>query len=145
MQHETEVFLPIVVLLIIFTAGTIIPISITLIQNRTKMKAIEMLKAYAEKGQEPPPGMLDAVNRLNWPVPPGPPPTPWGKQSRGEHLSHVAGGIPLILGGAAVIWWRAPYQQGDHVGPLMVAAVIATIFFTGSTAARLVAAIYASD
>ena len=38
----------IAVLLIVFTAGAIIPISITWIQSRARMKAIEVLKAYAD-------------------------------------------------------------------------------------------------
>ena len=143
---ETDVFLPIAVLLIVFTAGTIIPITITWLQQRTKTKAIEILKIYAERGQEPPASVLETVNRLNWPFPPNaaPPPKPMRDQSRGEHLSHVAGSVCLAGGSAIVLWWLAsdPHPRLEW---LMITAIFTTIFFSASAAARLVAALTAGD
>ena len=145
-QMASEVFLPIAVLMIVFTAGTIIPIGITWLQSRTKMRAIEVLKTYAEKGQEPPASVLDAVNRMNSPFPQGaqPAPKPMREQSRGEHLMHVAGSVGLALGAGAVIWWRAPLEH-EHPGWLLITAVFVAIFFTAAAAARLVGAITADD
>jgi hypothetical protein len=150
MPHPDDpgVFLTISVLVIVFTAGTIIPICITWLQQRTKMRAIEVLKLYAEKGQEPPPSVLDAINRISWPFPTGaaapPPPKPMREQSRSEHLTHVAGSVCLAGGSAVVLWWLAP---GTHprLEWLMITAIFTTIFFTGAAAARLVAALTASD
>jgi hypothetical protein len=136
-----NVFLPIAVLLIVFTAGTTIPIAITWLQQRTKVRAIEVLKIYAEKGQEPPASVLETVNRINWPFPPGaPPPKPLREQSRSEHLTHVAGSVCLAGGSAIVLWWLAsdPHPRLEW---LMITAIFTTIFFTGAAAARLVAAL----
>lgn len=142
-----DVFLPIAVLVIVFTAGTIIPIGITWLQNRTKMRAIEVLKIYAEKGQEPPASVLDTVNRINWPFPSNgaAPPRPMREQSRAEHLTHVAGSVCLAGGSAIVLWWQASELHGGQPGWLMITAIFTTIFFTGAAAARLVAALTAGD
>jgi hypothetical protein len=141
---SSEVFLPIAILTIIFGAGTIIPIGITWLQQRTKTKAIEVLKVYAERGEEPPASVLEAVNRINWPFPPNaaPPPKPMRDQSRGEHLSHVAGSVCIAAGSAAVLWWQLsdPHPRFEW---LMITAIFTTIFFTASGAARLVCALTA--
>jgi hypothetical protein len=138
---SSEVFLPIAVLTIIFTAGTIIPLGITWLQQRTKILAFEVLKIYAERGQDPPASVLEAVNRINWPFPPGaPPPRPMRDQSRGEHLSHVAGSVGLAGGAGLVIWWLAHDSQ-HRLEWLFITAIFVAIFFTASGLARLVAAL----
>ena len=135
--------LTIAILLIVFTAGTIIPITVTWLQQRTKMRAIEMLKVYAERGEEPPASVLDAVNRINWPFPPSAsPPKPMREQSRGEHLSHLAGSWCIAAGSAAVLWWRLS-DPNPRFEWLMITAIFTTIFFTAAGAARLVAALTA--
>jgi hypothetical protein len=131
----------IIVLVLVFGAGIVIPVGIVWIQSRTKLKAIEILKIYAEKGQEPPASVLDAVHRVNWP--PGvPAPLPPRPPTRGEHLSHVAGSVVLATGAAGVAWWRN--QLGDH-GALMIVMIIIAVFFAGAAAARLVAALTTRD
>jgi hypothetical protein len=143
MFHPSEeVFLPIAILSIIFTAGTIIPLGITWLQQRAKMKAFEVLRVYAEKGQEPPASVLDTVNRINWPFPGNgaPPPKPMREQSRGEHLSHFAGSVCIAVGSGAVLWWRLS-DPNPRFEWLMITAIFTTIFFTASGAARLVAAL----
>ena len=142
-----EVFLPIAILTIVFTAGTIIPVSITWLQQRTKMRAFDVLKIYAEKGQEPPASVIETVNRINWPFPsnaPPPPPKPMRDQSRSEHLTHVAGSVCLAGGSGIVLWWLASNPQ-PRLEWLMITAIFTAIFFTGSAAARLVAALTADD
>jgi hypothetical protein len=139
LDHSTQVTF--VVLLIVFSTGIIIALGVTWMQQRSKNRAIDLLRVYAEKGQEPPAGVLDAVHRVNWPpgVAAPPPPRP---ATRGEHLSHVAGSVVLSAGAAGIAWWRA--QIGD-MGAWMIVAVIAAIFFAGSAAARLVAALTTRD
>jgi hypothetical protein len=141
-----SVFLPIAILTIVFTAGTIIPIGITWLQQRTKVRAIEVLKIYAEKGQEPPASVLETVNRINWPFPPNaaPPPKPMSQQSRAEHLSHLAGSWGLAIGSGLVIWWLARDPQ-PRLEWLLITAIFAAVFFTAAGAARLVAALAAGD
>jgi hypothetical protein len=143
---ESEVFLPIAVLVIVFTAGTIIPIAITWLQTRAKIQAIEVLRIYAEKGQDPPASVLETVNRINWPFPPNgaAPPKPMRDQSRGEHLTHVAGSVVLAAGSGLVLWWQLSQTQG-RLEWLMITALFVTIFFSASAAARLVAALTAGD
>jgi hypothetical protein len=133
----------IAVLLIVFTAGAIIPISITWIQSRAKMKAIEVLKAYAEKGQEPPAGILEAMGRVSSPFPPGGPPPP-SRPTRSDHWAHMAGSIGLALGAGAVILWRWPVEH-DHPGWMLITAVFVAIFFAASAAARLAWALTTDD
>ena len=141
-------FITISVLLIVFTAGTIIPIAVTWLQQRTKMRAIEMLKIYAQRGEEPPASVLDAVNRINWPFPTGatppPAPKPLRDQPRREHLMHLAGNVGLAIGSALVIWWLAtdPHPRLEW---LMITAIFTAIFFSASAAARLVGALTAHD
>jgi hypothetical protein len=141
-QPSTDVFLPIAVLSIIFTAGTIIPVGITWLQQRTKTRAIEVLKIYAERGQDPPANVLDAVNRINWPFPANgaPPPKPMRDQSRSEHLSHFAGSVGLAGGAGVVLWWLGQTQQ-PRFEWLFITAIFVAIFFTASGLARLVAAL----
>jgi hypothetical protein len=141
-----NVFLPIAILLIVFTAGTIIPVSITWLQQRTKTKAIDVLKIYAERGQEPPASVLEAVDRINWPFPQNapPPPKPMRDQSRSEHLSHLAASWTLAAGSGLVIWWLA-HDPHPRLEWLLITAIFTAIFFTAAGAARLVAALAADD
>jgi hypothetical protein len=147
MTHaDSGVFLPIAILTIVFTAGTIIPISVTWLQQRTKMRAIEVLRIYAERGEEPPASVLDAVNRLNWPFPTGaaapPPPKPLREQPRREHLMHLAGNVGLATGSGLVIWWLRS-EPNPRLEWLLITAIFTGIFFAASGAARLVAALTA--
>jgi len=137
MDHSVSITT--VVLLIVFSAGTIITLGIVWQQQRTKNKGFEVLKTYAEKGQEPPASVLEAVHRINWPFPPPPLPR---RPTRGEHLSHVAGSVVLAIGAAGVAWWRS--QLGE-MGGLTIIAVIVAIFCAGAAAARLVAALTTRD
>jgi hypothetical protein len=132
---------PLLILGMVFCTGIIITVGVVWLQNRTKMRAIELLKIYAEKGQEPPASVLEAVHKVNWPpgVASPPPPRP---PTRGDHLSHVAGSVVLSAGAAGIAWWR--YQTGEP-GALMVLAIIAAVFFAGAAAARLVAALTTRD
>jgi hypothetical protein len=142
-----EVFLPIAILTIIFGAGTIIPITVTWLQQRTKMRAIEVLKTYAERGEEPPASVLEAVNRLNLPFPanaPPPAPVPLREQPRREHLMHLAGNVGLAVGSVLVIWWLTSWPQ-PRLEWLLITAIFTGIFFAASAAARLVGALTASD
>jgi hypothetical protein len=138
---DSGMLLTIAIIVTVFTFGAVIAISVTWLQNRPKMKAIEVLKAYAERGEEPPAGVAEAVAKINWPFPA--PPAPH-VATRGEHLQHVAGSLGLALGALAVIWWQAPTQH-DHPGWLLITAVFVAIFFTASAAARIVAALTTRD
>ena len=139
MDHNTQTA---IVLGMVFLPGVIIAIGLGWQQQIAKIKAIDVLKTYAEKGEEPPAGVLEAVTQMS--KPPGPAPVPPRRPTRGDHLSHVAGSAVLALGAAGIAWWRAP---APHARPeaLMVIALIVAVFFAAATAARLVAAHHARD
>ena len=140
-QHtylSENVFLPIAVLVIVFSTATVIALGSIWLTHRARIKTIEVLKIYAEKGQEPPAGVLEAIAYRA-----GVPPQP-RQPTRGDHLSHVAGSVGLAIGAAGVAWWRAPEPHANP-SPLMVFAVIVAIFFTAAAAARLAAALTTRD
>jgi hypothetical protein len=121
-----------------FLVAVIVTVSLWM-PHQAKLKTIEVLKAYAEKGEEPPASVLEAVSRINGPgFPAKPPPV-----TRGEHLSHVAGSAGLAIGAAGLAWWRI--AVGDAGSPLPVVAIIVAIFFASAAAARLVAALTTQD
>ena len=127
-----------IVLLIVFGSGIIITLGIVGMQLLARLKAIEVLRSYAEKGQQPPPGLAEAVHQIGKPPPPPTPPPP-RPVYRAEHLAHFAGSIVLAIGAGGVAWWRAGARPA-HAPPegLMVFAIIVAIFFAASAAARLV-------
>ena len=110
-------------------------------EYRERTKALDVLRVYAEKGQEPPASVTAAITAVASasspftnaaPAPPFPFPSP----TREKHLSHVAGSVVCGLGAAAIAWWRWP-ADGEP-GPVVMWAIVIAIFFAGSVAARLV-------
>lgn len=141
LDHSTQVTT--IVLLIVFTSGIIITLGIVGMQLFARLKAIEVLRTYAEKGQEPPPGLAEAVHQIGKPPPPAVPPP--RRVPRDEHLAHFAGSIVIAIGAAGVAWWRGAAQHGGQPEGLMVFAIIVAIFFAASAAARLVGVITTRD
>jgi hypothetical protein len=131
---------PIIILALVLGAGIIISLGAIWMQNRPKMRMIDVLRAYAEKGEDPPVSVVDTLAKLSWPFPPPPPPR---RQTRGDHLAHFAGSIVIALGASGVAWWRMNY--GDPSSPLPIVAVMVAIFFYASAAARLVGAVTSGD
>lgn len=120
--------------------GVSIVLGIAWLQHRSRGKALDLLRTYAEKGEDPPASVVEALDAIAaW----GPGPkrrtalTP--KPTRTDHLTHVAGSTVISLGSSWVVWWRMP-DEGEP-GALVIFAVIVAIFFAGGAAARLVAAL----
>lgn len=133
-----------VVLVIVFASGIILTLGILWLQQRSKIRALQVLRAYAERGDEPPASVVEAVAlAVRPPTASLTPATPPRRLTRGEHLAHVAGSVVLAAGSAGIAWWRVP-EEGDP-GVLMVVAVIAAVFFSGAAAARLVLAFTTAD
>ena len=113
----------------------------TWVEYRSRSQALDVLRVYAEKGQEPPASVTNAIGAI---ASAGTPfinaaPAPAGaffKPTREKHLAHVAGSLVCGLGAAGIAWWRMP-DDGEP-GALVIWAVIFAIFFAGSVAARLV-------
>jgi uncharacterized membrane protein HdeD (DUF308 family) len=113
----------------------------TWVEYRSRSQALDVLRVYAEKGQEPPASVTSAIGAV---ASAGTPftnaaPAPAGacfKPTRENHLAHLAGSVVCGLGAAGLAWWRMP-DEGDP-GAVVIWAVIFAIFFAGSAAARLV-------
>ncbi len=140
-EFDPNIALPIMVLTIVFSTGTVIALGVTWLQSRPKMRMIEVLRAYAEKGEEPPPGVVEALGKLSWPFPPPQPPR---RQGRADHLAHFAGSFGLAVGAGLVILWRWP-REAQYPGWLLITAVFVAVFFTAAAAARLVGALTTRD
>jgi hypothetical protein len=124
------------------TLSVVIPgVYRTWVEYRSRSQALDVLRVYAEKGQEPPASVTSAIGAV---ASAGTPfisaaPAPAGafsKPTREKHLAHVAGSVVCGLGAAGVAWWRMP-DDGEP-GALVIWAVVFAIFFAGSVAARLV-------
>jgi hypothetical protein len=118
----------------------LIVVGIAWFQHRSRSKALDLLRGYAEKGEEPPAALVEALDALAaWGPGPKPRNAPTPKPTRTDHLTHVAGSVVISLGSIWVAWWRMP-DEGEP-GALVIIAVIVAIFFAGAAAARLVAAL----
>jgi hypothetical protein len=113
----------------------------TWVEYRERTTALDVLRVYAEKGQEPPASVTAAITAVASPgapftnAAPGPP-FPFFRPTREHHMSHLAGSLVCSLGAAAIAWWRWP-ADGEP-GTLVMWAVVIAIFYAGSVAARLV-------
>ena len=141
LDHSAQVVAIVVPCAILLTGAIVI--TVLWMPFKARISAIEVLKAYAEKGEEPPASVLEAVERINRPPPPP-------RATRGEHLTHMAASVVLAVGLAGVAWWLAP--MNGNPGPLggwgplsTIVALLGAVFFAGSAAARLVAALAAGD
>ena len=135
--------LKLIVLFIVFATGCAIPVSIAWLEHRTRTRGLDTLRLYAERGEEPPASVLEAVTNVTnvYGRPPrsGPPTT----QTRGNHLAHAAASTVIAAGLAGLVWWRVS-AYGEK-GAWIVIGILAALFFAGSVAARLVYAYYAPE
>src|SRR5262252_810943 len=122
----------------LFIVIAAIPIGIAWFDHRTRTKGFEMLRIYAERREEPPASVLQAVMAVTtYGQSLKPPPKPW---TRGNHLAHAAAGTVLAAGLAGLVWWRVA-AYGEK-GPGIIVGILGALFFAGSTAAQLVYAYY---
>jgi hypothetical protein len=137
MDRSAQVMLAIMVPSLMLTAAIVV--TVLWMSFQARLRSIDVLKAYAERGEEPPAQVLDAVERINRPGAPLKPPT------RGDHLTHLAGSVVLAVGLAGVAWWLAPSPAGGWGRLFVILAVLGAVFFAGSAAARLTAALVTRD
>lgn len=104
--------------------------------HRTNTRTLEVLRIYAERGEEPPPGVLAAL-----PMPQqGAGRTPAAPRlGRSAHLEQFVYSAGMAAAAAGIAWWRI----ADGGGPQWVvyAAVIAAVVMGAGALARLVAAL----
>ena len=136
---DSQTVKSIVVLTIVFGTGVVIAVSIIGMEYRKRTKALDVLKVYAERGEEPPATVFQALTGITGGTPhlPGKPPT------RATHLAHAAGSTVFTIGLAWLAWWR--FSAFGETGPSVVVPILASLFFAASVAARLVGAYYTPD
>ena len=126
--------------LAVFIPLSISFMAISWVEHRSRSKALDVLRGYAERGAEPPASVTEALVAVGWGRKPGMGaamvPGPASKPTRENHLAHVAANIVIVLGSVGIAWWRMP-DEGEP-GPLVIWAMIVAIFFGAALAARLV-------
>ena len=127
---------------ILFGAGVAIPISLFWFEHRTRTRALDVLRAYAERGEEPPASVIQALTSVSelWPRKADAPPRP---RTRGYYLTFVAPNTVFAIGLAGLAWWRL--SATGEAGAGVIVAILAALFFAASAAAQLVGAYYAPD
>lgn len=133
----------ITILFLVFGTGVAIPVSIAWLEHRTRTRGLETLRIYAERGEEPPASVIEAVTTVTNVYGRPPQTRPATPQTRGNHLAHAAASTVIAAGLAGLVWWRV--SAYDEKGPGIVVGILVALFFAGSAAARLVYAYYAPD
>jgi hypothetical protein len=128
-----------VILCLVFVAGVAIVVSIVWLEHRKRTRALDVLRLYAERGEDPPASVIQALTNVSG-RPPAAPPAP---TTRGHHLAHAAGNAVFTVGLAALVWWRVSAFNDTSTG--VAVAILAALFFAAGLAARLVGAYYAPD
>ena len=140
---DSKSILEFLVVCLIFGTGIAIPVSIAWLEHRTRTRGLDTLRIYAERGEEPPASVIEAVTKVTNVY--GRPPQSWPAipQTRGNHLAHAAASTVIAAGLAALVWWRVSAYGEKGAG--IIVGVLVALFFAGSVAARLVYAYYAPE
>jgi len=139
---DSHTILSITILCLVFGTGIAIPVSIAWLEHRTRTRGLETLRIYAERGEEPPASVIEAVTTVtNVYGRPAHPPRP--PQTRANHLAHAAASTVIAIGLAGLVWWRVSAYSEKGAG-IVIASLVA-LFFAGSVAARLIYAYYTPD
>jgi hypothetical protein len=140
-------------LILIFGTGITIPVSVAWFDHRTRTKALDVLRVYAERGEEPPSSVTQALSSVSgWPRGFVPSPGKAGDaedhrdrigrpRTRGGFLAHAAANTIFAAGFSVIAWWR--YSELGHMSAGVIVATIVGLFFAASVAAQLVGAYHA--
>jgi len=137
------------VLIIVFGTGIAIAVSIAWFDHRTRTRALEVLRVYAERGEEPPASVLQALTWVSgWPRR-MPDPTDHTRDrlgrpyTRGSFFAHAAADAVFAAGFSAFAWWR--YSDLGEASTGVIVSIFVALYFTANLAARLVGSYYAPD
>jgi len=122
--------------LVIFGSGIVIVVSIAWLDYRKHTKVLDVMRIYAERGDEPPAAAIQALTAVF-----GRPAAPRAPTPRSWHLAHVAANLVFTAGLGGFAWWR--FVETGEAGTLVIVCIFAALFFAASMAARLVGAYYA--
>ncbi len=124
---------PILWYLLAFLAFAVFPLSMVWAIHRHKMKALEILRSYAEKGTEPPAAVTELL--LRHAADPG---QKWKSTPRGSLLNTFGIHLWIACIWAGLAWWRI--EAGPPRWTVYV-AVCATVFFALLAIGQLAAAL----
>lgn len=131
---------------VLFGAGVAVPISLFWFEHRTRTRALDVLRVYAEKGEEPPSSVLQALasaSASGWAPKPqvddnrdriGRP------RTRGGFLAHAAANSVFAVGFFGFAWWR--YADLGEASTGVMVSIFFGLFNAASVAAQLVGAYY---
>ena len=137
-----------ILVFIVFGAGISVPITWTWLDYRTRTRALDILRVYAERGEEPPSSVLNGLTTVA---------SPWAPKAgvpdnrdrigrprtRGGFLAHAAANTVFAAGFSGFAWWR--YSDLGEASTGVIVSILVAMFFAASLAAQLVGAYYAPD
>ena len=141
--------LQIVVVALVMGTGITIPVLISWFDHRTRTRALEVLRVYAERGEEPPVSVTQALTWVSgWPKTSTLPATDstdriGRPRTRGGFLAHAAANTVFATGFMGFAWWR--YADLGEASTGVMVSIFVGMFFAASVAAQLVGAHYAPD
>lgn len=139
----------IVVIVIVMATGVTIPVLVAWFDHRTRARALDVLRVYAERGEEPPASVTQALTWVSgWPKAQALPGTDnrdrLGRpRTRGGFLAHAAANTIFAAGFSWFAWWRHADLGEASTG--VIVSILVAMFFAASVAAQLVGAYYAPD
>ena len=139
-MEQMRIVLPVVLIVsfVLLMAGILL---IAFLQHRMVEKkgerATEVLKIYAERGEEPPQSVIDALvgSATAWTPKP---------DTRGRHFSEFASCCVFAIGAGAIAWWQAP-APGHPPGALMILAIVVALIFAAGAVSHMVTALQIRD
>lgn len=129
---------------LVFGTGIAIAVGIAWFDHRTRTRAIDVLRVYAERGEEPPSSVIQALTWVSgFPKVPAPPDNKdrLGRpRTRGGFLAHAAANAVFAAGISGFAWWR--YADLGEASTGVMVSIFVGLFFAASVAAQLVGAYY---
>jgi hypothetical protein len=118
-------------------AFAVFPLAMVVTIHRHRMKVLEILRYHAEKGQEPPPAVLELLTKQI-----SEPEHKWKSTPRGARLQSFMMFAFIACIAGTVAWWRM-----DAGGPPVVIYVMvgAAVFWGVSALGFLVAAVASTE
>ena len=135
-----------IVIGIVLAAGVAVPISAFWFDHRARTRALDVLRIYAERGEEPPASVMEALASASA--------SAWARKgdvpdnrdrigrprTRGGFLAHAAANSVFAVGFFVFAWWRYADLGGASTGVMV--SIFFGLFNAASVAAQLVGAYY---
>jgi hypothetical protein len=141
----TKDIMNLVMVALVLGTSITIPVAISWFDHRTRMRALDVLRVYAERGEEPPQSVTQSLTWVSgWPK--KAPEVPdnqdrFGRpRTRGGFLAHAAANAVFAAGFSGFAWWR--YSDLGEASTGVMVAIFVALFFAASVAAQLVGAYY---